>query len=335
MTSIAKSFANIFNQTQDFNMSEFFDNLNSENKDKLFQIVLNSDQIAEILNQNVSEIMCQDKVQVEEVKEVEIVEEEKLVESKSEKVWCEYCEKYLSKTSIYKHYESKKHSENAKKRKVKVTKEEISRMKNIQNIINEKKEEVTLIEEKEEEVVDFKFVAMEIRWAIVVSCLPMIKKYTPYELIETDSIYSLVFKHKINKKTFAITADNIKDDNYPSSIVKIINGAVSQFIKSKNIKKVLVLADQQELHWKIHDIKKINCETIRTGDNGLFNIFCLAPYIENFKNKNAWNITGHKYGNVTDSIVSFMAEEAFNKSTAIYKSKYNSEFLKNVLNHSF
>lgn len=311
MTSIAKSFANIFNQTQDFNMSEFFDNLNSENKDKLFQIVLNSDQIAEILNQNVSEIMCQDKVQVEEVKEVEIVEEEKKVESKSEKVWCEYCEKNISKSAISRHNKTKKH------------------LKNI-----EKNTEIVQ-EEKEEEVVDFKFVAMEIRWAIVCSCLPMIKKYTPYELIETDSIYSLVFKHKINKKIFAITADNIKDDNYPSSIVKIINGAVSQFIKSKNIKKVLVLADQEELHWNIHDIKKINCETIRTGDNALFNIFCLAPYIENFKNKNAWNITGHKYGNVTDSIVSFMAEEAFNKSTAIYKSKYNSEFLKNVLNHSF
>lgn len=313
MTSIAKSFANIFNQTQDFNMSEFFDNLNSENKDKLFQIVLNSDQIAEILNQNVSEIMCQDKVQVEEVKEVEIVEEEKLVESKSEKVWCDICEKNIAKSAKSRHNKTKKH---------------------LKNIENKNKSEI--IEEKEEEeVVDFKFVAMEIRWAIVVSCLPMIKKYTPYELIETDSIYSLVFKHKINKKTFAITADNIKDDNYPSSIVKIINGAVSQFIKSKNIKKVLVLADQEELHWNIHDIKKINCETIRTGDNGLFNIFCLAPYIENFKNKNAWNITGHKYGNVTDSIVSFMAEEAFNKSTAIYKSKYNSEFLKNVLNHSF
>lgn len=311
MTSIAKSFANIFNQTQDFNMSEFFDNLNSENKDKLFQIVLNSDQIAEILNQNVSEIMCQDKVQVEEVKDVEIVEEDKLVESKSEKVWCEYCEKNISKSAISRHNKTKKH------------------LKNI-----EKNTEIVQ-EEKEEEVVDFKFVAMEIRWAIVCSCIPMIKKYTPYELIETDSIYSLVFKHKINKKIFAITADNIKDDNYPSSIVKIINGAVSQFIKSKNIKKVLVLADQEELHWNIHDIKKINCETIRTGDNGLFNIFCLAPYIENFKNKNAWNITGHKYGNVTDSIVSFMAEEAFNKSTAIYKSKYNSEFLKNVLNHSF
>jgi hypothetical protein len=311
MTSIAKSFSNIFNQTQDFNMSEFFDNLNSENKDKLFQIVLNSDQIAEILNQNVSEIMCQDKVQVEEVKEVEIVEEEKKVESKSEKVWCEYCEKNISKSAISRHNKTKKH------------------LKNI-----EKNTEIVQ-EEKEEEVVDYKFVAMEIRWAIVCSCIPMIKKYTPYELIETDSIYSLVFKHKINKKIFAITADNIKDDNYPSSIVKIINGAVSQFIKSKNIKKVLVLADQEELHWNIHDIKKINCETIRTGDNALFNIFCLAPYIENFKNKNAWNITGHKYGNVTDSIVSFMAEEAFNKSTAIYKSKYNSEFLKNVLNHSF
>jgi hypothetical protein len=313
MTSIAKSFANIFNQTQDFNMSEFFDNLNSENKDKLFQIVLNSDQIAEILNQNVSEIMCQDKVQVEEVKDVEIVEEEKKVESKSEKIWCESCEKNISKSAISRHNKTKKH---------------------LKNIENKNKPEI-IEEKKEEEVVDYKFVAMEIRWAIVCSCIPMIKKYTPYELIETDSIYSLVFKHKINKKIFAITADNIKDDKYPSSILKIINGAVSQFIKSKNIKKVLVLADSEDLHWNIHDIKKINCETIRTGDNGLFNIFCLAPYIENFKNKDAWTITGHKYGNVKESIVSFMAEEAFNKSTAIYKSKYNSEFLKNVLNHSF
>ena len=314
MTSIAKSFANIFNQTQDFNMNEFFDNLNSENKDKLFQIVLNSDHIAEILNNNVSEIMCQDKEQVDSKE----VEEE--VKPKLEKIWCDVCNVNVAKASISRHNKTKKHLKN-----IENNTNQISLENNLDTQINE--------EEKTEEVVDYKNVALDIRWGIICSCIPMITKYTGYELIETDCIYTLLFRHKITKKEFAILSSRIKDGKYPTSVLKIINGAISQFIKSKKIKKVMVLADK-EFHGEVYDIKKINCETIRTTNDGLFNIYALAPYTENFKNKDEWNITGHKYGGITESIVSFMVEEAFNKSTKIYK-KYNAEYLKNVLDNSF
>jgi len=147
MTSNAESFANIFNQTKDINIYQFFNNLNAHNKQQFIQTINEDNELNLMILEDYNVAEKQDK-------------------SKSEKVWCEYCEKYLSKNSIYKHESSNKHIKNqeekeGEKPKKKYTKEELREIREalirikkkqlewIQKEKEETKEETVLIEEKE------------------------------------------------------------------------------------------------------------------------------------------------------------------------------------------